>query len=214
LSPSKKNVTDAHQIIRDATDVDNDPLADINWQVENSKRLVETADRLGLDTSRFDNLRFLVLGSKLAPLLWTIFDTDHQSGDSRIGKTSWDVVCRARSVQRALRSTLRQGSPETTLLLAVRPRDWTDNDVFEAQRADVFCFSTDLFAKYDTRHLVFPHRAAELQNLDIGADRIATLNADFQNEPLCCTRGGLCWWVRQRMLQHQVGERLQLFTDV
>ena len=91
---------------------------------------------------------------------------------------------------------------------------WTDNDVFEAQRADVFCISTDLFAKYDTRHLVFPHRATELQNLDIGADRIATLNADFQNEPLCCTRGGLCWWVRQRMLQHQVGERLQLFTDV
>ena len=141
----KKNVEEAIQTIKDDNANERDPLADISWVVENSKRLVETADRLGLDTSRFDNLRFLMLGSILAPLLWTIFDTDHQSGDTRTGKTSWDVVCRARAVQRALRATLRPDSPQTQLLLAFRPREWTVVDVYEAQRSDVFCFTTSVF---------------------------------------------------------------------
>ena len=141
----------------------------------------------------------------LAPLLWTIFSTDKQSlgKDQPPGKTSWDVVCMSRSVQRALRKTLLPDSTETKLLLAFRPSSWSDHDVFETQRADVMSFATDLFDKYCKRYLSFPHRTCELRKPNITDSRVSELNDAFLNEPLCCLRGGLCWWVRQRQDKEQ-----------
>ena len=70
------------------------------WTVENSKRLVETADLIGQEESRFDNIRFSCFGKLIAPMLWVIFSSDHQSlvGSAK-GKSSWEVICSARSVR-------------------------------------------------------------------------------------------------------------------
>ena len=214
----KKDVAIAEKTVREAAAQDaSNAGEEINHVVENSKRLVETADNLRRDETRFDIVEFLGIGHIFAPLLWAMFDSETASSPDlanerpRPPSSMHDCVLACREVQKAFRDALRPSSPHMKLLLALKSSNQTDGDVFTRVRADVFAFSTDVFERFDKRNLNWPVKASELLRTNITSEEVDELHGDFNATTICCMQDGLCPYVREQLAAMEAALRKRHF---
>ena len=144
----KKDVEDALKVIREAARVEAEE-EDGELKVANSKRLVECSNALRDETAPYAVLLFLVIGSKVLPLLWTIFDSDDTGGGAsgdrrgREPKSLLDIVEATREVLRRLRDVLRPESVALRLLHAFKPEGVPNAEFYDDVRSAISCVITE-----------------------------------------------------------------------
>jgi hypothetical protein len=143
----RKDVVQAHKHIEEAARAD----GEVDFKLENSKRLVEAAEEFNKPTLKFDLLEFLSLADIFLPFLWTHFKSDGKNA------RKVDVHDSCAKMHRSFRQALRPDDAHVKLLIAFKGTK-SDDQVHRSWRASVFIMGSDAFWRFDRRQSTWPDR--------------------------------------------------------